>query len=162
MAETLIHSDVIISMINDDGIKVTYKNNKVCILGYTEISGVDLDKIGLIFDDNLCQILNGYSTIDDYNILDCAIRLLDENSEYNVVDPTRWHYAGRLKLVSYIEEDVECYFVNLSNIPTFPKEKKIHFKLVDLATAFNKNNNALLQAMLLKLYMFKFRNILED
>lgn len=141
---------------NNNSIEIEYTNTKYYILPYKTVPVNIIKEIGCIKNENSITPICGFSKEDDCTDLDSVIRIMYEQSGYNIVDITKWKKISFLKTDDLIKSNSICYIVDISVFPEIENENLNNFKMLSLNEIF-KTNNVYLLSLLLKIYCLFYR-----
>ena len=141
---------------NNNSVEIEYNSTKYYILPYKTLPVNIIKEIGCVNKDNKILPITGFSKEDDCTDLDSVIRILYEQSGYNIVDITKWKKISFLKTDDLIKSNSICYIVDISVFPEIENENLNNFKMLSLNEIF-KTNNVYLLSLLLKIYCLFYR-----
>lgn len=152
-----------------DKVGINYKVEKVIILPYTRNAQDVIEQIGIIKEFNPLRPKQ-YETLiteteedSDDNSLDAAIRGLEEESGYKVIDQTRWLYLDELYTSKITDIAHDCYAVDITGInkmerkPDGEVEEMSTFTLVPLSHII-KSDDCHVLSLIMKLFVKKYGN----
>ena len=139
----------------------------VVVLPYTKKDG-KFDKLGVRNEMNLLWSASLTTTAITGGIehgeapLTAAIRELKEEGGFDVDDPKKWDFLGKLRTSKLIDGSMFCYAVNVSDIEQkepegdgTPNEAKSTFKMIT-PSELSKTDDGLLLSLIMKYFMYNY------
>lgn len=141
----------------------------VIIMPYTLDNEGNPDKIGILNEISNHRpggisntLITGSQDISDSNVLNTAIRELEEESGFKVTDIKRWNFLGTIFTSKLVVNPNPCFSVNITSLAAEEKktdgsddEKNSKFILVSIEEALNIDD-----ALVSTLFIKTFKNLM--
>lgn len=141
----------------------------VIIMPYTLDNEGNPDKIGILNEVSnhrpggmSSTLITGSQDISDSNVLQTAIRELEEESGFKVTDIKRWNFLGTIFTSKLVTNPNPCFSVDITSLAAEEKktdgseeEKDSKFVLLDIEEALNLDDS-----LVSSLFIKTFKNIM--